>query len=295
MATVYSDVFLPVQGLIGLHSWGAAYHTLHRPPPCGALAEGVRCAAASCPLRHCSVSIADTAAGTLNLVIFDQPVLLLATVSVLSLSLCLPLSGACIGLGVQRPGNSGRGPYSLHFPGPLGHLWCTTVGQGFCRPAISYQDSMPPSRKRLRRPPPTGCGSEHETESSEGRVPTRAAPKAKARAKQRTAKAKPKAKQAAKTRPERKAKAKARPPPESSSETSTPDPAAARTRRAARAAPSSSETQPQAPLARRLTTSGYSAIFGNNGGAVEAEDPRAAASGQPPCRGCGHGQPGGAR
>ena len=125
--------FLAVQGLIGLHSWGAAYHTLHRPPPCGAPAEGVRCAAASCPLRHCSVFFANTAAGTLDIVIFDQPVQLLATISVLSLSLCLPLSGACIGLGVQPPGNSGRGPYSLHSR-PIGPPVVYHGGSGFLSP-----------------------------------------------------------------------------------------------------------------------------------------------------------------
>ena len=68
---------------------------------------------------------------------------------------------------------------------------------------------MPPARKRAKRriPPPTGCGSEHETESSDNRDPADAIPKATARARQRTAKAKakakaqPKAKKAAKARP----------------------------------------------------------------------------------------------
>ena len=138
---------------------------------------------------------------------------------------------------------------------------------------------MPPSRKRARRPipPPTGCGSEHETESSDGRAPAEVAPKAKARAKQRTAKAKakPKAKPAARTRPKQKVTAKARPLPESesSSGTSTPEPATTRTRRAtrARAAPSSSETTTSSTSSSETTTSGYSAIFGNNGGTMEAE------------------------
>ena len=104
---------------------------------------------------------------------------------------------------------------------------------------------MPPSRKRARRPipPPTGCGSEHETESSDGRTPADVAPKAKARAKQRTAKAKakPKAKTAAKARPKRQrtVRAKAKPRPTSSSESTPSDTS------------SSSET-----------TSGYAEAFG---------------------------------
>ena len=107
---------------------------------------------------------------------------------------------------------------------------------------------MPPARKRAKRriPPPTGCGSEHETESSDNRDPADAIPKATARARQRTAKAKakakaqPKAKKAAKAIPKGqragRAKARLRSTSSSSSDSS-----------------SSSET----------STSGYAEVFGD--------------------------------